>query len=227
MTQLKQKIQPSHSRGSLVQSPDLPIIQQGENDMFSAILLHKKLKVQSIFANWIKRRIEKYGFEIGKDFFPTLERSSGGRKATDYLLTLDMCKELSMLEENEIGRAIRRAFIEAEKKARGISQLPKEPALFTGFKATHINGRKMYPYKQVRIKCGYSVKGSSANHRNRYPQHFVLQGHLLLTTEDFCLHLYHQKQVVNNRAALKAMQPVLPFNFAEPLKLNPHGSIQN
>jgi phage anti-repressor protein len=151
MTQINAKIQPSHSRGSLVQSPDLPIIQQGENDAFSAILLHKKLRVQSIFANWIKRRIEKYGFEEGKDFFPTLEKSSGGRQATDYLLTLDMCKELAMLEENEIGRQMRRAFIEAEKKARGISQLPKEAGLFKGLKPKRINDRELYPFREVLV----------------------------------------------------------------------------
>jgi hypothetical protein len=56
---------------------------------------------------------------------------------------------------------------------------------------------------------------NNGNRRHRYWMHFVKEGNVLFVTKDFALHLYHQKQVINNRAALKEMQPVLPFNFAD------------
>jgi phage anti-repressor protein len=201
---------------------ELPMVVQNDNVLVDARLLHRQLKVGKDFSTWIRARIKEFGFEEGKDFSPNLGSkigTHGGANKVDYLLSMDMAKELAMLERNEVGREIRRYFIAKEKELRGISQLPKSHELFRGIKATNINGRKMYPYREVRAKCGYSVKGSSANHKNRYPQHFVLQGHILLTTEEFCLHLHHSKQVTNNRATLQAMQPVLPFNFGEPLKI--------
>lgn len=49
------------------------------------------------FGRWIKGRIEEYGFEDGEDFYAAV-RKTGGRPRTDYLLTVDMAKELSMVE---------------------------------------------------------------------------------------------------------------------------------
>lgn len=137
----------------------------------------------------------------------------------DYHLTLDMAKELAMLERNEIGRSIRRYFIQKEKEARGISQLPQESRIFAGIKPVRINGRELYPYKEILSRFGYSLKASSGGRRHRYPGHFVLQGNVLYVTYEFALHMYHQKRVVNNRQALKEMQPVLPFDFGDPAQL--------
>jgi len=82
--------------------------------------LHATLESEQQFADWIKNRIEKYGFTDGEDFFINLRKTSlrGGRPATDYHLTLDMAKELAMVENNERGRQVRRYFIAVEKEAR-------------------------------------------------------------------------------------------------------------
>ena len=197
---------------------DLPIIHQGENLLISAHLLHKKLKVQTRFGDWIKRRIQEYGFQIDQDFYSNLSKSQT-KPFTDYLLTLDTAKEMAMVERNETGRSIRRYFIQKEKELRAISHLPKEASLFKGLKPKHINGIAMYPYMEMRTRSGYSPKGSSANHKYKYWMHFVKEGAILYCTADFALQLFHQKQVANNRQALKAMQPVLPFNFGQPLKV--------
>ncbi len=90
--------------------------------------LHTFMQVKRDFSNWIKGRIRKFGFEAGLDFL-TISRSpdlaSGNRGASvDYHLTLDMAKELSMVENNEMGRQARRYFIECEK-----AQLQQPPAL--------------------------------------------------------------------------------------------------
>lgn len=80
--------------------------------------LHEKLEVQTRFDIWLNRRIEEYDFIAGQDFCTNLNKSTGGRRATEYWLTIDMGKELAMLENNEAGRAVRRYFIAAEKAYR-------------------------------------------------------------------------------------------------------------
>ena len=64
--------------------------------------LHKELKVGKDFTNWIKGRINKYEFIENEDYkFCSPKRASkgrGGHNITDYSLTLDMAKELSMVE---------------------------------------------------------------------------------------------------------------------------------
>ena len=88
--------------------------------------LHDFMKVKRDFSNWIKGRVRKFCFVAGEDFIAIArspELASGNRGASiDYHLTLDMAKELSMVENNEQGRAARRYFIECERKA--LAQLP-------------------------------------------------------------------------------------------------------
>lgn len=81
--------------------------------------LHAFLGNGDMFANWIKNRIEKYGFVENQDFVSFLEttkKPSGGRPSREYYLTLDMAKELAMVENNEKGKQARQYFIECEKK---------------------------------------------------------------------------------------------------------------
>jgi len=83
--------------------------------------LHAYLQNGDKFADWIKVRIEKYGFEEGRDFHRfsgKTEKPRGGRPSTEYHLSIDMTKELGMVENNERGRRIRRYFIECEKRLR-------------------------------------------------------------------------------------------------------------
>ncbi len=202
-----------------VQHDLLPLVVQENNVLVDAQLLHKKLGVKTKFADWIKSKISRYGFEKGKDYFSEIsEKLGAGRKSVNYFISIDMAKELSMLEENETGRQIRRYFIAKEKELRGVSHLPKEVQAFKGLKVEKLNGRKLLPYRESRVRCGYSLKGSCSHHRSRYPQHFVLMGNILYITEEFATHMYRSKQVVNNRTALKEMQPVLALNFGEGLQ---------
>lgn len=96
------------------------LIEQ-ESPFCNARDLHSSLQVGRDFSTWINSRIEEYGFVEGEDYSPVLgNRSDGkaGKRRTDYHLTLDMAKELAMIENNEIGRAVRRYFIQAEKTLR-------------------------------------------------------------------------------------------------------------
>lgn len=84
--------------------------------------LHAFLEVGKDFSTWIKDRIGQYEFSEGEDYVrvsPEIgENSSGGRPAKEYHISLDMAKELSMVERNEKGKQARQYFIRMEKKAR-------------------------------------------------------------------------------------------------------------
>lgn len=97
------------------------VIGGEEQPCVDARTLHKWLKNGDMFANWIKKRIKTYGFVENEDFVSYLvktKKPQGGRTSTEYILTLDVAKELSMVENNEQGRAARRYFINCEKALR-------------------------------------------------------------------------------------------------------------
>lgn len=97
--------------------------------------LHGVLGVRRDFSNWIKGRISKYGFIESQDFevfAKTGENSEGGRPSQEYTCTLDMGKELCMVENNEKGRIARRYFIECERRllsAEPVENPDKLPSL--------------------------------------------------------------------------------------------------
>jgi len=78
--------------------------------------LHSVLGVDARFNDWVGRRIAEYGFVEGEDFYSDLSRSTGGRPSDEYTLTLDMAKELAMVERSKIGRKVRKYFIACEKE---------------------------------------------------------------------------------------------------------------
>lgn len=89
--------------------------------------LHKFLKVGRVFSSWIKGRITEFGFIEGQDFVtaenlstPNPVRSnSRAQRTIEYHITLDMAKELSMVERTDKGREARRYFIQCERIALG------------------------------------------------------------------------------------------------------------
>ncbi|WP_455481287.1 antA/AntB antirepressor family protein [Bartonella sp. B12(2025)] len=85
--------------------------------------LHTFLEVGRDFTTWIKNRIKIYKFVCKKDYILTFPKTGERQNVsmTEYHLTLDMAKELSMVERNEKGRQARRYFIECEKKLRSQS----------------------------------------------------------------------------------------------------------
>lgn len=201
---------------------ELSLVQQGENLLIDARLLHQRLKVKTKFTTWFQRQINEYGFTEGLDFFPNLGKTPTkvGRPTDDFLLTIDMAKELAMVERTEVGRTIRRYFIQKEREARGVNAvLAPVSTLFKGLKPLKINGRELYPYREVLERCGYNRNANGSDRIQRYPGHFVKQGAVQHITREFALHLYHQRQVFANRASLKAQQPVLPLGFGEPIQI--------
>lgn len=79
----------------------------------SARELHEFLEVKTAFKDWFPRMCE-YGFAEGNDFRSFLSESTGGRPAQDAEITIDMAKELCMLQRNEKGKQARRYFLQLE-----------------------------------------------------------------------------------------------------------------
>lgn len=92
--------------------------------------LHGALLVGKDFSNWIKGRIDRFGFEEGRDYLVAKigeQLPSGTKHLIDYYLSLDMAKEIAMVENNDRGRSVRRYFIECERIVReGIGMLGGE-----------------------------------------------------------------------------------------------------
>lgn len=114
---------------------DIQLLPVGRDKLqtVNARELHAFLEVGKVFAAWIQERIQQYGFLENQDFvigFPNLENQKtgrgGDRRSKDYHLTLDMAKELAMVERNDKGRQARRYFIDCERRAKA-AHSPMDP----------------------------------------------------------------------------------------------------
>lgn len=76
--------------------------------------LHDKLESKQKFADWISNRIEKYWFIEWVDFHKFMKPHQNNK--TDYILKLDVAKEIAMVENNDRWQELRKYFIEVEKR---------------------------------------------------------------------------------------------------------------
>lgn len=93
---------------------------QVENDrqLVSARELHKGLGLRKHFTDWVKQNFKE--FEEETDFMSSLQSANmpngGTKQIQDYLLTIDMAKELCMMSKSKKGKEVRKYFIEVERK---------------------------------------------------------------------------------------------------------------
>ena len=82
--------------------------------------LHAFLEVGKVFAAWIQERIAQYGFVEHHDYVMTVSKTGIRQNVIqkDYYLSLDMAKELAMVERNDKGKQARLYFIECERRAK-------------------------------------------------------------------------------------------------------------
>ena len=86
--------------------------------------LHAFLEVKTRFNDWIANRISEFGFSENKDFVSLTENLVSGGKKNVFHISIDMAKELSMLERNDKGKQARLYFIECERIAKA-KQVPQ------------------------------------------------------------------------------------------------------
>ncbi|EHD0138741.1 phage antirepressor Ant [Campylobacter coli] len=112
------------------------------------------LEVNSKFADWIKNRINQYDFIENQDYI-IKEVFTGRRPRKEYYVTLDMAKELCMVENNEKGRQARRYFIECEKRLKNIEAEQMQKLAFRqslGYKSQLAQQKEKYENKIKALK---------------------------------------------------------------------------
>lgn len=95
----------------------IQINYESENPTVSARDLHEALEVGTRFNDWFPRMAE-YGFIEGKDFYSKMSKtpeSTGGRPSVDYEVSVDMAKQICMIQRTEKGRIYRQYFLDLEK----------------------------------------------------------------------------------------------------------------
>ena len=114
---------------SIESSFSVPVFQGTINGVDESLVdartLHKVLQVGKTFAAWIRNRIDEYSFIENQDFVLAIQngkaKQHGGHNKKDYHLSLDMAKELAMIEKTDIGRMVRRYFIQCERIANKLT----------------------------------------------------------------------------------------------------------
>ncbi|ENI6695750.1 antA/AntB antirepressor family protein [Campylobacter jejuni] len=106
------------------------------------------------YSNWIKNRINQYDFIENQDYIIELVYTKG-RPRKEYYVTLDMAKELCMVENNEKGRQARRYFIECEKRLKNLEQEKMQKLAFRqslGYKSQLAQQKEKYENKIKALK---------------------------------------------------------------------------
>lgn len=95
----------------------IKINYESEQPTVSARELYEGLKIKSNFTTWFDRMCE-YGFtELDfKKCFPNLESGcNGGQNMVDYEISIDMAKQICMIQRTDKGKQYRQYFIDLEK----------------------------------------------------------------------------------------------------------------
>ena len=90
------------------------IIKIDSDNKVSGRELHEFLEVGRDFTTWMKQMIG-YGFNEHADFevyTQSGENPSGGRPSVDYSMTIDMAKEICMIQRTDRGKRARQYFID-------------------------------------------------------------------------------------------------------------------
>ena len=180
----------------------IKITEQKGIQLVDARELHRKLKVQTKFTNWFPRRVEEYKFDEGKDYFtenqllPKNGQKVFHRPRTEYFLTIDMAKEIAMVERTEVGKMIRNYFIEMEKIAlQTIIKMPK---------SLNVYGMEALPYVEWLLLHNYSVTSGQYHARIRkHPQHFYRA-----STGKWYINKVFAEQLLTIRQGMQALKEV-------------------
>ena len=79
---------------------------------------------KSQWSRWSNKNIVEEGYFTEHEDYQRLDIMSNGNNTTDYILKIDMAKELSMLARTEKGKQARKYFVECEKKLNSQIKVP-------------------------------------------------------------------------------------------------------
>lgn len=96
----------------------IPVNYDSEQPTVSARDLHTGLEITDRFSRWFER-MSAYGFSEGNDFTSvkssTLVNNGAEREIIDYQISVDMAKQICMIQRSEKGRLYRQYFLDLEK----------------------------------------------------------------------------------------------------------------
>lgn len=102
-------------------------VNESNEQIVSGRELYEFLEVKTKYKDWIKRKIEKYGFIENIDYITVAQKraTAQGNETTynEHILKLSMAKELAMLENNEKGKQARLYFIKCEEEYKKQKQV--------------------------------------------------------------------------------------------------------
>lgn len=119
----------------IIENELVPVYETGTGEkVVYGTELHAVLEVKSKFADWIKNRLNDCEAAENEDFQSLSKNLENGGRIKEYIIKLDIAKEMAMLERNEKGKQVRRYFIQVEKKYKACSitaeQLSPELQMF-------------------------------------------------------------------------------------------------
>ena len=118
----------------------IKIIEREGRQLVSGRELHEFLEIKTKYKDWFRRMVE-YGFEEEIDFIRVAQkRATNNLKnpvttVIDHAISIDMAKEISMIQRTEKGKAARQYFINCEKKLKEVKKLSPMELMELQFKA--------------------------------------------------------------------------------------------
>ena len=106
----------------------IKIIERDGRQLVSGRELHEFLEIRTKYKDWFRRMVE-YGFEEEIDFIRVAQkRATNNLKnpvttVIDHAISIDMAKEISMIQRTEKGKIARQYFINCEKKLKEVKKL--------------------------------------------------------------------------------------------------------
>lgn len=131
------------------------IINNDEVNSVNARDLWVALESKQDFSTWIKARLEQAYAVENEDygvFHKTVENLKGGRPQVEYALSLDLAKNIAMLERNEKGNQIRKYFIDCEKQLKQ-QQTPQLPQTYLEALESLVESEKRNQALQAKIQA--------------------------------------------------------------------------
>lgn len=92
----------------------IPINYDGEQPTVSARELHKGLEIKSKYADWFKN-MSAYGFTENIDYFTVSKNLENGGRTIEHEISVDMAKQICMIQRSEKGKQYRQYFLDLEK----------------------------------------------------------------------------------------------------------------
>lgn len=181
----------------------IPIYEnESKERLINARELHRALKCNTKFADWIKRRIKHYEFIENREYicFLKFEKAEkyGNRTTREYYLTIDMAKELCMIENNDVGKKVRHYFIDVEDRYRKIitnpsnifdfmrlalDEIEKNENEINNVKKLALNNKIEIKYLKsmidIRIQNNYCLSSDIAEQLNLYSENKIPHSNLI------------------------------------------------